>query len=124
VDLSNTDEPRLFPIYISYYQRPEDGCQSGMLPGYEPSPDYWGPGHEVQVASEPLGTPLTQRTIKEGFGGREGKPRIQLENGDTAVFLAGTEGLSAAIVGRTFVTISGLPSDRAREFLPQLRPVG
>jgi hypothetical protein len=121
--MSNTDEPKLFPLYVTFYQLPEDGCQSGMLPGYEPAPDYWGPAHEVQVTSEPLGTPLTQRTIDEGFGGREGKPRIELENGETAVFLAGAEGENAAIVGRTFVTISGLPPDRAREFLHQLRPV-
>jgi hypothetical protein len=123
VDLSNTDEPKLFPLYITSYQLPEDGCQSGMLPGYEPAPDYWGQGQEVQVTSEPLGTPLTQRTIEEGFGRREGKPRIQLENGETAVFLAGAEGENAAIVGRTFVFITGLPPDRAREFLHQLRPV-
>jgi hypothetical protein len=66
--MSNTDEPKLFPHYVTFYQLPEDGCQSGMLPGYEPAPDYWGPGHEVQITSEPLGTPLTQRTIDEGFG--------------------------------------------------------
>jgi hypothetical protein len=69
--MSNTDEPKLFPLYVTFYQLPEDGCQSGMLPGCEPAPDYWGPGHEVQVTSEPLGTPLTSgRSTKASGDGR------------------------------------------------------
>ncbi|MEO8289584.1 MAG: hypothetical protein ABI649_01145 [Gaiellaceae bacterium] len=121
VDMSNTDEEKLFSLYITFYQLPEDGCQSGMLPGYEESPDYWGPGREVQVLSEPLGTPLTQRTIREVYGGREGKPRVDLTNGETAIFLGGGNGETAVVVGRALVTVNGLPPDRAREFLPQLR---
>jgi hypothetical protein len=89
----------------------------------QPTANYWGSGHEVQVTSEPLGTPLTQRTIEQGFGGREGSLGIQLKNGETAVFLAGTEGENAPIVGRTFVIITGLPPTRDREFHDQLRPV-
>jgi len=67
--------------------------------------------------------PLTQRTLNEYFGGKEGKPRIRLANGETAIFLPGGNGESGAIVGRTFVTVNGLPPDLAREFLHQLRPV-
>jgi hypothetical protein len=37
VDLANSDEPQLFPFYLVIYQLPADGCQSGLLPGYEPS---------------------------------------------------------------------------------------
>jgi hypothetical protein len=54
-NMSNTDDPKLFPQYVTVYQRPEDGCQSGLLASYEEAPDYWGPGDEVEVISEPIG---------------------------------------------------------------------
>jgi hypothetical protein len=122
-DFSNTDEPRLFATYTVFYQRPEDGCQSGLLPGYEEAPAYWGPGDEIQVSSDPLGTPLTQRTIREAFGGREGKPRFRLETGETAILLGSAENETAIVVGRALVLVHGASPDRVRERLGTLRRV-
>jgi hypothetical protein len=70
VDMSNTDEPKLFPLLRT---------GAGLL-----GPGSRGAGHERA---------------------------------------AGNAADSADDVGRTFVTISGLPPDRAREFLHQVRPV-
>jgi hypothetical protein len=123
VNLSNTEDEMPVPLYATFYQLPQDGCQSGMLPGYDPAPDYWGRGRSVEVQNEPLGTPLVQRTINEVFRGRDGKPRVELATGQTAIFLGSTSAETAAIVGRTFVMVTGLPPDRVRAFLPELRPI-
>jgi hypothetical protein len=124
VDLANSDEPKLFAIYVVIYQLPADGCQSGLLPGYDPSPDYWHAGREVSVQSEPLAAPLTQRLIREVGGGTAGKPRVTLQNGESAVVLDLSEVETGIVVGDTFVFVQGAHPERVRALLPGLRPVG
>jgi hypothetical protein len=123
VDLANSDEPELFPIYVVIYQLPADGCQSGLLPGYDPSPDYWGPGREISIQSEPLAAPLTQRKIRD-VGGVEDKPRVVLANGEPAVVLEISEVETGIVVDETFVFVQGAHVARVRALLPTLRPVG
>jgi hypothetical protein len=67
---------------------------------------------------------LTQRTLREVFGGIEGKPRIKVASGESAVFLGGSDIEAAIVVGRTFVLVEGASADRVRAYLPQLRRVG
>jgi hypothetical protein len=123
-DLSNSDEPELFPTYVVIYQLPADGCQSGLLPRYDPAPDYWGPGREIWVSSQPLAAPLTQRLIREAGGGTAGKPRVPVAEGRSAVVLELGETTTGLIVDETFVLIQYAHPERVRALLPTLRRVG
>jgi hypothetical protein len=124
VDLLATDEQQLYPIYAVFYQLPADGCQSNLLPGYEPSPDYWHAGREVSVQSEPLEAPLTQRLIREAAGGIDGKLRVPVADGESAVLLELGETTTGLVVDETLVLIQGAHPDRVRALLPTLRRVG
>lgn len=122
-DLSNTDEAQLFWTYTTFYQVPEDGCQSGMLPGYDPAPEYWGPGSEIEVQSQPAYAPLVQRTTREVFGGLAGKESFELEDGSVAVLLGGDETYAAIVVGRTFVLVGGASVNVVRARIRELTAV-
>jgi hypothetical protein len=124
VDLSATAEARLYPIYVVFYQLPADGCQSNLLPGYEPSPDYWHAGREVSVQSEPLDAPLAQRIIREVGGGIDGKPRVPVADGRSAVVLELGETTTGLVVDETFVLVQGAHPERVRALLPTFRRVG
>ena len=113
-DLSSTDEAQLFWTYTTFYQVPEDGCQSGMLPGYDPAPEHWGPGSEIQVQSQPAHAPLVQRTIREVFGGLEEKETFELADGGVALLLGGDETYAAVLVGRTLAQTGGASVDVVR----------
>lgn len=121
VSQPDAGESGALPVYAVFYQLPEDGCQSGLLPGYETAPDYWGQGREVQVLSEPLDTSDAQRWIRDS-GGLAGKPKIVLEAGDEAIVLAGA-GDTGIVIGETLVTVTGAGTSRVRQFLATLRPV-
>jgi hypothetical protein len=110
----------VLPVYAVFYQLPADGCQSGLLPGYEEAPDYWGAGREVQVLSEPADAPGAQRWIRDR-GGLAGKPKIALEDGEEAVVLHGPAE-TGIVVGTTLVTVTG--GVRGDTVLHELRPVG
>jgi hypothetical protein len=111
----------VLPVYAVFYQLPADGCQSGLLPGYETAPEYWGAGHEIQVLSEPLDTSAAHRWIRDR-GGLAGKPKIALEGGEEAIVLAGAAD-TGIVIGETLVTVTGAGTSRVRQFLATLRPV-
>jgi hypothetical protein len=113
----------VLPVYAVFYQLPADGCQSGLLPGYEEAPDYWGAGREVQVLSEPADAPAAQRWIRDRFGGLEGKPSITLRGGEEATVLRG-DAETGIVVGNTLVTVTGAGVSRLDAVLDTLRPVG
>jgi hypothetical protein len=123
VDLANSDEPELFPFYVVIYQLPADGCQSALLPRYDPAPAYWGQGREISMQSEPLGAPLVQRLIREVGGGLDGKPRVPVGDGGSAVLLVLGETTTGLVVDDTFVLVQGAHPERVRALLPTLRPV-
>jgi hypothetical protein len=122
LEISEPDAPEsTLPVYAVFYQLPADGCQSGLLPGYETAPDYWGAGREIQVLSEPVDTPAAQRTIRDLFGGLAGKPSVTLRDGEKAVVLHGPAE-TGLVVGNTLVTVTG--GVREDTVLHDLRPVG
>lgn len=123
-DLSNTEDEQRFWTYTTFYQVPEDGCQSGMLPGYEPAPEYWGPGSEISVQSQPAYAPLVQRTIREVFGGLAEKESFELEDGSFAVLLGGDDTFAGILVERTLVLVDGASVGVVRARIRDLTAVG
>jgi hypothetical protein len=121
LEVREPDAPEsTLPVYAVFYQLPADGCQSGLLPGYETAPEYWGAGREIQVLSEPVDTPAAQRTIRDLFGRLADKPSVTLRTGEEAVVHRG-QVETDIVVGNTLVTVTG--GVREDTVIHELRPL-
>jgi hypothetical protein len=95
------EDPVRYPAYFVSYQVPADGCQTDALPGYDPRPENWHRGREIQVNTIPLGSPEARVVVEDVDYGRLSGPLFRTADGRRARIVADYEtGVAVAVADR------------------------